>query len=631
MTIKISLTKNIIYTCILGSTILLQSMPTTYANQEGGEQFYLDQVVVTANRISTKVSETAANVEIISREQLEKGNYRNLGEVLQHLPGIHVRSYGTPGSNSAAFINGSEQIIVMIDGRRMNLPNGIGGFGMSTAKLSSFVGIENIERIEIVKGGKSALYGADAVGGIINIITKQGEKNETTLKVAGGNWDSSSISLTNEGRHGDSGWYFSTDIRNIGNYSDGNSKTVNHTGSDQDAYTLRLDQKINDGDLTFSYEYFRDESQGNAIAQKFDKTQQNNWDLAYKNRNDDDNGYQARYYQNTNNRRYDGAGHDVTVSGFNYQTDNKVTDKHLFTAGLDWRQDKIKSTEYGNKQTDLTGLYVQDKWDLNNKVGVVLGVRYDNHDVYGNQTTPQASLNYKVSDKTSYYVSWGEVFNAPRFDDLYWPHSVETWGSTTYTYDGNPNLKPETGWSSDFGIKHKFDSTTSGKFTYFYRKLDDAIAWKDISTVPNNQHWVPSNVDKRKAEGIELQLSKNFNQALQGYVGFSYLNIQNKSGDSDYKKDAKVPDKTWNVGVLYSQDKISADIKGTALMRRENYDYNQFIAKSYWLWDSNINYKLDNSRTVFLTVNNIFDAYYDGVAGYPNGGRSFLLGVRAVI
>jgi vitamin B12 transporter len=613
--------------CVMMTSVLLCQVAGS-AQAETQEQFSFEQVVVTAERIPTKVADTPANVTVITGEEIEKGNYHNLGDILKHVSGVHIGSYGNPGSISAPFINGSEQVVVMIDGRRMNMPNGIGGFGTATTNLTGLVGTENIERIEIVKGGKSALYGADAVGGVINIITKKGEKNQTTVKVSGGNWNSGNFSMTTQGKRDDISWFVSADKKHLGNYTDGSGKTVNYTGVDQEAYTLRLDKKLGKGDLTLSYEYFNDENEGKAFDE-YDITRQHNWDITYKEKISTDTDYQLKIYQNASHRSSEGSDHDVTMQGFNYQINSRLGKNHILSSGIDWRKDKIASSMYGNKENTVKGLYLQDRWNLDKKFSIIPGFRYDDNGVYGKESTPHIAANYKASEKTTYYASWGEVFHAPRFDDLFWPHQVNTYGSIKYTYDGNPGLKPETGWSMEVGMNHKFDDTTEGKISYFQRELTDAITWKNIGTA-TNQHWLPSNVDKQRAKGIEFQVSKQLSPRTKGFIGFNYINAQNKSGSEDYTADSNIPKKTWNIGAAYETEKISAVVKGTGVFDRTDPAYYQYIKKNYWVWDADVNWKVSKGYTVFLTVNNIFDQYYDRYASYPCGGRNYVAGVKAV-
>lgn len=635
---KAKLNKAMICACILTGAILLPVSGAYAAENDEAEIYSFDQVVVTANRVPTKLTETTANVTVITREQIERNNYHNVGEALEHIPGIQIASNGTPGSLSTAFINGSEQVLVMIDGRRMNLPNGIGGFGMSTSNLTTLIGIENIERIEIVKGGRSALYGADAVGGIINIITKKGEKNQTTVKVAGGNWNSENYTLINEGKDGNLSWFFTADKRQVGDYTDGDNNKYKYTGSNQKAYTLRLDQKINNGNLSFAYEKFDHENEAK-VLKKYENTNQHNWDFTYTEDTSANTNYQIKFYQNANHRiglgnntweRYD---HDVRTKGFNYQLNSKIDEQNMLTAGIDWRKDEIESSQYNDKDSTVKAIYLQDTWSVTDKFSILSGVRYDKSDTYGSKTTPQIGANYKKSQNTTYYASWGKVFQTPRFDDLYWPSSVDPAdayfpGSPETHYDGNPNLKPANGWSAEIGVNHKFDSTLEGHFSVFSRRLNDAIAWKNVSTNPAIEYWTPSNVDKQKANGIEIQLAKQLTSELKTFIGYNYLDVRNKTQyDNDFKRDINVAQKTLNLGVSYGSSKVNADIKGTAVMGRPN---NAFTEKNYWLWDANINVKLDKNNTAFFAINNMLDKYYETAAGKPCGGRNYMIGLKTI-
>lgn len=625
---KVKMTKKgraLLY-AMVSSTLLFQTPVTSYA-EETETEYSFDQVVITATRTPMKVSETPANVTVITREEIEKRHYNNIGEILRHTPGVEIRTFGNPGSISAPYIYGSEQVVLMIDGRRMNMPNGIGGFGSATANLTSFISVENIERIEVIKGGRGALYGADAVGGVINIITKQGEQNRSTVKASGGNWNGKSYSFTNEGKQGDLGWFITAENKKLGNYSDGKGNSVDYTGVEQNTYTIRLDQKINDGKLSFIYENLDDDNEGKAIN-KFDRIRQHNWDITYTSPLSSVTNHQIKVYKNGIHRFSNKADSDVRMKGFNYQINSNLNEKNLLTAGLDWRKDELASSTYGNKDNTTKGWYLQNQWDITDKWTLTPGVRYDQTEAYGDRTSPQIAATYKVDEKTSYFASWGKVFHAPRFDDLYWPHQVSTYGGITYTYDGNPNIKPETGWSVEAGIKHSFDATSEGKVSFFKRSLKDAITWKDIGTDKYNQHWIPSNVDKQKAYGVEVQLSKQLTDRLRSYIAFNYIDAKNKSGNGSFVKDPTVPDKTWNVGLEYADTAMSAGIKGTAVSGREDYKYNKYIAKDYWLWDADLNLKLSKASTFFLTINNIFDTYYDGAAGYPCPGRNYQAGIQ---
>ncbi len=612
---------------MITGTLLLAANGIAQAEEKN--EFLFEEMVITANRVPTKISESASNVEVITREEIAKGNYQNVGQILQHIPGVNIANNGNPGSLSAAYINGSEQVIVLIDGRRMNLPNGIGGFGMATTNLTTLVGVGNIERIEIVKGGRSALYGADAVGGVINIITRKGEKDNTTVTVAGGNWSGENYGFTHEGTEGDLSWYISVDERRAGDYTLGTGKTVKYTGIKQDAYTLRLDQKINDGTLSFAYENFANENEAKK-ANTIDYIRQHNWDISYQEHTSAATGYQVKIYQNGNHRFGSSSDYDVRVKGFNYQINSQIDENHRFITGIDWRRDEVTGSRY-NRERTVKAVYMEDTWSLNDKLSFIPGLRYDKDDTYGSKTTPQFAATYKQSKRTSYYASWGKVFQAPRFDDLYYPYvhydANPAYGMLDSVYEGNPDLKPASGWAAEIGVNHQFNDTVTGKISYFKRNLNDAISWKNVSTDPTKEHWLPSNVDKQKADGVEVQVRKQFTPEFSSSVAYNYLNLKKKTAaDYEFIKDINTPDQTWNVSFAYEHDKVNIDLSGTANIGRTN---PAVIEKDYWLWDANVNVALTSQYTVFVTMNNIFDKYYSrSTSSYPCGGRSYMIGVK---
>jgi vitamin B12 transporter len=149
------------------------------------DAYTMDDVIVTAERVPTSRMDTPANVSVITAEEIEANHYGSVAEALEHVNGVFV-SGGGSSNNEEVRINGDERVVIMVDGRRIN--NDQGSMTRASANLESIASMKNIERIEVVKGGGSALYGSDVVGGVINIITKKGDSLRTTLDVNAGSW-----------------------------------------------------------------------------------------------------------------------------------------------------------------------------------------------------------------------------------------------------------------------------------------------------------------------------------------------------------------------------------------------------------------------------------------------------------
>ena len=257
---------------MLGAALLLQNPAISHAEEE--PVYSLEQVVVTANRVPTKASEAAANVDVISREQIEKGHYRSIGEALRASTGVIVSGGAFPGSPEIVRINGDDRVLVLIDGRRIERPEGM-GIGRAGIDLNSIVASDNIERIEVMKGGASAIYGSDAVGGVINIITRKGSAGgKHILDISAGSWGQQAYNLSMQGSENSLGWFI-TATKKSQDYAEYNvlnpSLTAgSHKGdtyrwpnsaSDSAAFTMRLDKTVDSNrSYTVNFEHWDSQS-----------------------------------------------------------------------------------------------------------------------------------------------------------------------------------------------------------------------------------------------------------------------------------------------------------------------------------------------------------------------------------
>jgi len=216
---------------------------------------------------------------------------------------------------------------------------------------------------------------------------------------------------------------------------------------------------------------------------------------------------------------------------------------------------------------------------------------------------------------------------------LYWPHQeFNAWYddegnliAPPAVFDGNPDLKPETGWSAEVGVNYHFDDSMQGKFSLFRRELHDAIDWDYTISPDGTWYWKPENVDEEKASGVEVQLTKQLSPKWRTYVGYTYMKIEKNYAGSGFVRDPNAPTDTWNVGIGYNSGNLQADIRGMAVSGRTS---SNFAEKSYWVWDANVQFPVAKGYEAFLTIRNIFDKDYEEVATYPCAGRSFMLGVK---
>ncbi len=573
-------------------------------------EFQLDQITVTADRISQSVSQTPANVTVITAGQLQDKGARNLTEALSGVSGVTVKNFGSNGEKALPSILGSDRIIVLIDGKRMNLPQG-NGYGASAVDLNSFLIGDNVDRIEVVRGGASALYGADAVGGVINIITKQGASaKNATVTTAIGNYGSRNYSLATGGQEKKTSWHLSA----LQDESEG--QRPNSAYKNQNL-SLRLDQKLtNSKNLTMTYDYYDSHAglpgQLPGTVSDYQDILRRNWSTAYTRAHTDGN-QTLRYYDNVQTYSGDEFGsvfrHRNTLRSVEYSDSTRLHPANLLTWGGEWRKEQVESTTEGNTPHSGTtkALFMQSQINLTKAADLTLGLRYDNNSIYGTHWLPKAAYLHRAGDRVSYFANWGKVFRAPNFDDLYADYG--------YGYTGNPNLKPESGWTAEVGVKSKLSKTQEGTLSVFKRNLSDAIDWSEDK---KSGKWMPMNINQLNTIGLNANLTSKLSGATTLDLGYTYLDSRDQNGAVTGD-----PRHTFHIGLNAKSGKLTQSIVGT--YQGEN-GTNQ--VGSRFVVNAHSNYKAGKDTTVFLTINNLFNRQYEAVKGYPAGGLSFLIGVK---
>ncbi len=633
---------------VVTSAVLLQAPGAAFAEEQ--QEFALDQVVVTANRVPTTLAKAAANVTVITREQLENNNYTGLGDALRDVNGVIVSvAGGFPGAPEVVRLNGDERVTVMIDGRKIGRPEGIGS-GRASIDLNSIISMDNIERIEVVKGGASALYGSDAVGGVINIITRKGTEAKTTLDMSAGSWGERNYSLNTQGSENGLSWYFTAD-RKTQDYAKYNvlNPSLTPGSSKGDSYkwpnskfegqgvTFRLDKTIDENrSVTFNFEHFDDDGGRPSQVKGWDNSTashiSNNWALAYNfNQQKEATGF-IRVYENYSGQNFKGS-YKSRTQGFQYQTGWQIDTKNKLITGIDWEKDAVlenlyndwnsglPTTNYRNKSITNTAVYLQDIYNMTDKWTLTPGVRYDHHSKFGGQITPKINANYNVDDSTDLYITYNKVFNAPNLDDLYY--------NQPGMY-GDPNLNPEKGHVISAGINKKLNDKTSFGANYFVSKITDAIQWY---SVPNSYDWKVQNVAKQKKRGFELDIHNKLSDKYYTDLGYSYIHVENNEANKGYVVDpTNSQPNGYRVKVGFTDAQWNVNINGQSAAGR---DTSRFVDSSYWVWNLATNYKVNDSTKVYFNIYNLGDKPYELVSSgtsdkgnYPMASRHFTMGVK---
>lgn len=608
------------------------------------QQFFLDEIVVTATRTPVKEFDANANISVVTKEEIEKNHYADVSEAIRNVQGVNILNYGANGeaySSNGLYINGSANVVFLVDGMRANT----NGSTFSKAPIGEFVNMDAIERIEVLKGSASTLYGSDAQGGVINIITKKVRDGEIKTKIVGqtGSYNSEQYNFAHVG--GKDGFYWEIDAqkRLMGDYTDGNSNSVIN-GLNSTALNFKLGKKLGEkADITLGYQKYNgkyERPDNGSLSKQRDYGEKDNDKLSLV--------YDQKITENLSNRlsifkndsivkdNYTSPNvwyMDLTTEGFSDQL--TYTDKnHTIIGGIDYYKDKVNKyisqvESYDEaKEISNKALFIQDEWKFSKGWSLVPGLRFDRHSKYGSHTTPSIVLGYNQNEKTNYYVSYKEFFVAP---NQYMIFSKMV---------GNGDLKAEEGNTLEFGINHRFDDTFLGTFHIYKQKAENVISYKSVPTSVAPYGVQYYNIAEQKSYGWDIGLKKQWNKNFSTDVTYTYLHIDAQKGENS-NLNGRLPQGTWSIGANYDENKFSALVKTRGVINREgginivDIDHSAYV--TYWVWDLAVNYKPTKNIKVFGKVNNLFDKYYSeyGTAGKPSPsgwyampGRNFQVGVE---
>ena len=600
---KVQSLRNAVMVSLLAGTTVVWG-GTVFA-AEDLQEFALENMVVTASRVPTQKVDTPADISVITKEEIADQNYASASDALRAIPGVNVLGSGAKGSSMGQdkiLLNGDERVLVLVDGRRMNL----GSSGNSSADW--LPPVNAIERIEVLKGGGSALYGTDAVGGVINVIMKKGSEigNHVTVKAAGGSWNAEQYAISASGSTDSGlGLIVSATKERRGEYkfknANGKSQLLKNSGYDDTGVIVKLDQKVGednrigvnfehinaDGGSPFGYSGFGNTDSHKRIS--------NNVALRYDwNESSDERGYVQVYknYQHAHFRSPVASRQsnftDSTI-GLEAQQNFKFSDTDELTVGLEYYKTTVDNTSLYTGERDINNkaIFAENRWEFAPSWQLNTGLRYDHHSKYGSEVTPKVALNKKFDENSNVYLSWGRVFNAPTTDDLFW-HQVDSsqWG-TFYTY-GDPNLKPEKGYVWTFGGNTKLNEKTSLSANVFYSKITDAIDW-DYTSVPN--YTLAVNVNKEKRRGLELSLNHDFDDNLSAYASYTYVQVKQDKGKG-FTKDLTTKPNIYRAGLKYKNADWLFTLNANAVTGQSE---KQFVDSSYFTLDLGAQYKINDT------------------------------------
>ena len=614
------------------------------------QEFALEDMVVTATRTESKMVDVPVNTTVISAEKIADRHYLDVADALKDVPGANVLDTGVGAYEKKVVLNGDERVLVLVDGKRVNID--MGTMSRASYDLNQMPDVSLIERIEVVKGHGGALYGSDAVGGVINIITKKMDHSYGKVSMGFGSHqarDAKAMYTIKEGKTGvmvaaskyKQGYHEYKDAK-----TEANKRWPVASTYENEKVSVKLSQELSEtSNLELGYDFSKFEGvrsySTKAKSASFSNKKTNDFYAKYDwTVNDKDQGFIQLY---RNKYDYYNAGDMYeTDTGFEAQQNITLSDNNRLVVGASYRKAKaLNATSYtAEKSINNKAVFVSDQWEFAPSWTLDAGVRYDKHSTAGSKTTWSAGLNKKFDENSHAYFNWGQVFKAPTLDDLYY-YSVMEWGSSKYENYGNPNLKPEKGDTWTIGYGTKIADKTSVNISYFQSKLEDAIDW-DTTYSNNGSVSIARNVDKQKKNGMELSVGHELNDNWNLEASYTYIRVKNNDNGSGYVRDNNYIPNMYRFGVRYHDDLWNADLflRGGSGADTSGYlyygSYNQkYVDSNYVTLDMSVSYKASKDLSFYAKGYNLLNKAYAESAGavnyaysYPAQGRRFIIGAE---
>ena len=642
------------------------------------QQVYeLDEVIVTANRYPAMLKDVAVAVMIIERNDIERMNALTIGEVLNAAAGMDIKDYGTAGVTSISTrgipANGT---LVLINGQPINaITNGIADL--------SVIDIHTIQRIEIVKGPVSSIYGPNALGGVVNIITTrsstkpEGEfgflpsttsfrapfrATDLFLKLA---WPLSKTQFNMAGAYTNDG----------GDRSNSDLSKYHLTGAiahNSRRFSIRSSILYDNKeygvpgplpfiDDTHPVPLFGDSTATSLFDRQDDCTFLGN--ISMDLRISDNISHYAKLFANRQRTRfhtvYAGIMGDTVTEDYDYLVHKLGVNTLIklrtgvldYALGLDATYDTLHTGVTSTVLNDTNwqassygfGSWGELAMHVNDRVTWNASIRYDFNSQFGGFLSPSIGLVSVLYPRLWLKLSAGKTFRAPTFNDLYWPEY------------GNPGLQPEHGWAYEARVESSPRSNLYGAVSLFIRNVDDRITW-----LPQQDNtWRPQNVNLLSVRGFDIELKHYIHESIDYEINATYLNGQQRNDEIVYsfydwyadtgltiieeveRKAAFMPRYTISSQVNFSlPHNIRINLGGQYLSERINYysNYENYptvtmdekILKSYIVINSVMNMDVSSYFNLSFGIKNVFDAAYATQFGnnmldldYPMPGRTF--------
>lgn len=600
-------------------------------------------VTVTATRTPTAQREIGQSTTVITSQDIEAQGARDVLQVLETIPGFNVVRVGSFGGTTSIIVRGGETDfnLVLIDGIQVNQAGGSFDFANLTTT--------NIERIEVVKGPSSVLYGADAVTSVINIITRRGEgKTSGNLRFEGGSFASYLVRGGVQGsrdrlhyavgaHHSESdGFYALNNQYDKTEISASTTFELNHSSS------ISANLRHSDSE----YDFPTDGSGAVIDPNDFRRTDETLFSTSYENLVSNLYSTKIQYgYFRTLSKTF--TIEDQVVDFFDsvfeieqkrnyvdWQNNLQVNGNNLVTAGLSYKREQVQIANLARRSA---GIYVQEQFSWVDRLFMTAGIRYDNNDRFKSFATASASAAYLINDELKIRTSVGNGFRAPDFTEII--------GFPDFNIVGNGALKPEKNIATDFGVDY-FSENGRGGFstTAFFNRFSDLIEFTFL-VPPDSPNYL--NIERAKAQGLELscfiRATEDIRLSAQYTLTDTEVTDAGTTPGGSFVQGEQLLRRPRHLAGFYGEFvrkryKMRTDFKYKG--RRDDVQFfsdfsnSRVILPSYWKVDFGVTVPLlhysdsPGDVAIVLRGENIFNQSYTEIAGFASPGRSLFVGLE---
>jgi len=600
----------------IGKTVTLNVSlhPTILETQE---------IVVTGTRSIHSLKNVPVETSLLSARELEGIGLQTLTDAVRWIPGVNI-SGGAPNGAARRFtamIHGlpSQYSMILVDGKRAKSEH------IHTGTNLNLVPIGMIERIEVVKGPASALYGSEAFGGVINIITKLlPEKSVYGAEISYGEYNTQNININHGSTIGKMGYYINGNLMRTDGVPDANAIKFDYNQTNllgKLSYNVSKNNLLKFNARYYGNKYLRESTLPKIYDRWFNMSGQ--WESRLSDKSSITTGLSYSHFKG----EYRNDDNCTIMADVVYE--GELNNNNVITTGVEIRNEQFSRIATPQKETTIVSGFIKDEVRLTAPLTYITALRIDNHPNIGTEFTPKFGALYRLTMDTDIRASIGKGFRAPSLQDLY----EKEFDHRTYYRNGNPNLKPEYLMSYNLGIEHRFNDIVVMRISGFSNDFKDMIMALDTGdSLTGKPIFRRENIKEASAQGVETEIRLKVG-GLSMMLSYTHSDTQDDNGDPL----AYSPENMTVLRLYHYAQRFSLSTMLSVEDARNRYyktSGGQGKLKDYTLVNLSVNKKLVGNLMIFFRVENLFDQefeiYEDGksLAGY---GRSYLAGLNLTI